>query len=136
MVNTKQLLVATTGRGFYEISRELRELVSEAELETGLCHLFLHHTSASLIIMENADPAVLRDLENFIAKLAPDGDSVYEHQDEGPDDMPAHIRTALTHTDMMIPIRDSQLDLGTWQGVYIWEHRSAPHRRRVSVSLL
>ena len=130
-----QLLVSTSGRGFLEISQELRRLVTEADLEAGLCRVFLHHTSASLVIMENADPTVLDDLERFMFRLVPDGDAIYRHTAEGPDDMPAHVRTALTHTDVSVPIRDGQLDLGTWQGVFVWEHRSRSHRRRMTVTL-
>ena len=129
------LLVATTGRGFFDISADLRRLVSAAGVETGLCHCFIHHTSASMVIMENADPAVLRDLERFMGDLVPDGDPRFEHDAEGPDDMAAHVRSALTHTTLSIPVHEGRLDLGTWQGVYVWEHRAAPHRRRITVTV-
>jgi secondary thiamine-phosphate synthase enzyme len=131
----EELVVATGGRGFYPISSSLQDLVAQHQVETGLCHCFVHHTSASLIIMENADPAVLVDLESFAARLVPDGDPLFTHTDEGPDDMSAHVRTALTHTDMSIPIKRGRLDLGTWQGVFLWEHRRAAHRRRLTVSI-
>lgn len=109
--------------------------VKEAGIKTGLCHLFLRHTSASLVIQENADPDVLRDLENCFAKLVPEG-NYYIHDAEGPDDMPAHIRTALTHTSEQIPIANGRLVLGTWQGVYIWEHRDRSHSRELVVHIM
>ena len=130
----KELIVETQGRGFYPLNDSLAVLVSEQNLELGLCRCFVHHTSASLIIMENADPAVLTDLEGFMSRLVVDGDPLFNHTAEGPDDMSAHVRTALTHTDLTIPIRGGRLDLGTWQGVFLWEHRAAPHRRRLTVS--
>jgi secondary thiamine-phosphate synthase enzyme len=102
----------------------------------GLCTVFVHHTSASLLINENADPDVQRDLDAFMARLVPDADALYRHTAEGPDDMPSHVRAALTQTSLGIPVLDGRCDLGTWQGVYLWEHRIAPHRRRVSVTLL
>ena len=131
----KQLIVATQGRGFYPLTDLLAEIVREQDLKAGLCHCFVHHTSASLVIMENADPAVLEDLERFMSKLVIDGDPMFEHTDEGPDDMSAHVRTALTHTDMTIPFSDARLDLGTWQGLFLWEHRAAPHQRRLTITL-
>ena len=131
----KQLIVATKGRGFYPLNHLLRELINEQRLEAGLCHCFVHHTSASLVIMENADPDVLHDLESFISRLVVDGDPVFTHTAEGPDDMSAHVRTALTHTDLAIPIRGSRLGLGTWQGVFLWEHRTSAHRRQLTVTL-
>ncbi len=136
LLSNHNLLVATRGRGFYELGTELRKLVDEQRVRTGLCRLFVHHTSASLLIMENADPVVLEDLERFMRRLVPDGDPIFEHTAEGPDDMSAHVRSALTHTDLSIPIDGGRLDLGTWQGVYLWEHRTRPHRRRITVSLL
>ena len=131
----KQLIVATKGRGFYPLNHLLQELINEQCPEAGLCHCFVHHTSASLVIMENADPAVLHDLENFMSRLVVDGDPVFTHTDEGPDDMSAHVRTALTHTDLTIPIRDFRLDLGTWQGVFLWEHRASAYQRQLTVTL-
>ncbi len=130
-----QLLIATTGRGFSEISAQLREITKDSGVSDGLCHCFLHHTSASLIIMENADPDVLHDLEAYMAQRVPDGDPIFKHVAEGPDDMSAHVRMALTHTSLTLPVRDGLLDLGTWQGVYLWEHRCSPHRRRITVSI-
>ena len=114
----------------------MSEVVSELGPDDGLCHLFVHHTSASLIIQENADPDVRRDLEAYFARLVPDGDPLFLHTEEGPDDMSAHIRSVLTATQLTIPVTRGRLDLGTWQGVYLWEHRTAPHQRRVTVTVL
>ena len=130
------LAVRTRGRGFYEITREVQALVHKAGLGTGLCTLHLQHTSASLLIQENADPDVQRDLEAFFARLVPDGDRLYIHTAEGDDDMPAHIRTALTAVNLSIPVTNGQLALGTWQGIYLWEHRTRPHTRRVTAHLI
>ena len=129
------LAVRTSGRGFYEITREVQARVQQAGLETGLCTLHLQHTSASLLIQENADPDVRRDFERFFARLVPDGDPLFVHTIEGDDDMPAHIRTALTTVNLSIPIAQGRLALGTWQGIYVWEHRSAPHSRSVVIHL-
>lgn len=128
--------IQSPGRGFYEISGELQEFVAKSGMETGICHVFLRHTSASLLITENADADVRRDLENFISGLAPDGDPSYFHSIEGPDDMPAHIRSVLTCSELTLPVRQGRLALGTWQGAYLWEHRIQPHRRRLDVSLV
>ncbi len=128
------LRVQTPGKSLSNVTEQLRMAVKNAGIKTGLCHLFLRHTSASLVIQENADPDVLRDLENCFAKLVPEGD-YYIHDDEGPDDMPAHIRTALTHTSEQIPISNGRLVLGTWQGVYIWEHRDRSHSRELVVHI-
>ena len=131
-----EMSVETRGRGFYEITREADALVRRTQLQTGLMTLHLAHTSASLLIQENADPEVRRDLERFFARLAPDGDALFQHTAEGDDDMPAHIRTALTTVSLSIPIASGKLVLGTWQGIYVWEHRTSPHARRVIVHLL
>jgi secondary thiamine-phosphate synthase enzyme len=130
------LSLATRGRGFYDVTTELQDRVTQAGIRTGLCTLHLQHTSASLIIQENADPDVRADFERFFARLIPDGDPLFEHTVEGADDMPAHVRTALTTVNLSIPVADGRLALGTWQGVYVWEHRRAPHRRTVVVHLL
>ena len=130
------LEIATAGRGFHEISAELSAAVRGSGVQNGLCHLFLRHTSASLLITENADPDVRRDLEQFMSRLVPDGDPAHLHTMEGPDDMPAHIRSVLTSSELTIPVRDGRLALGTWQGVYLWEHRHRPHRRRLDVTVL
>ncbi len=131
-----ELVIKTGARSFYEITGRLEALVRENGLRTGLATIHLQHTSASLLIQENADPEVRRDLERFFARLVPDGDPLFRHTAEGEDDMPAHIRTALTAVNLSIPIMDGTLALGTWQGVYIWEHRTQPHSRRVMVYLL
>jgi secondary thiamine-phosphate synthase enzyme len=131
-----ELAIATRGRGFYEFTDAVQELVRDAKFKTGLATLHLQHTSASLLIQENADPEVRRDLERFFSRLVPDGDSIFQHTCEGEDDMPAHVRTALTCVNLGIPIAQGALTLGTWQGLYLWEHRIEPHRRRVTVHLL
>ena len=128
--------ISTPGRGFRDISGELQEIVRQSGAKTGICHVFLRHTSASLLITENADPDVLRDLENFISALVPDGDPAYFHRMEGPDDMPAHIRSVLTCSEMTLPIRDGRLAMGTWQGVYLWEHRARPHQRQLDITIV
>ena len=130
------LKVRTRGRGFYEITRDVQTRAREAAIDTGLCTLHLQHTSASLLIQENADPDVRRDFERFFARLVPDGDPLFVHTMEGDDDMPAHIRTALTTVNLSIPIAEGRLCLGTWQGIYVWEHRTAPHTRTVVVHVL
>ncbi len=134
MVYQHLLKVKTAGQSFSNITRQVQDVVGQANLRVGLCTLFLRHTSASLIIQENADPDVLKDLETFLAKLAPEGPD-YRHSAEGPDDMPAHIRTALTHTSEQIPVNNGRLVLGTWQGIYVWEHRHHGSLREVVVHL-
>jgi secondary thiamine-phosphate synthase enzyme len=129
------IVVKTRGRGFVDITDEVRAAVRDSGVDVGLCALFLQHTSASLVIQENADPSVLRDLERFIDKVAPE-DARYEHDAEGPDDMPAHIKSAITKTSETIPIVGGKLALGTWQAIYVWEHRRAPHERRLLVTVL
>ena len=109
--------------------------MEESGVDLGLCHCFIHHTSASLVITENADPQVLRDMETFISRLAPDGDPGFVHTAEGPDDMPAHARSAVTHTSLTLPVTARRCALGTWQGVFVWEHRYAPHTRKVTVTV-
>lgn len=130
--------VSTQGRGFYDIGERVSEQLKQLKQsgDAGVCHLFILHTSASLLITENADPEVHRDLERFFSALAPDGDPMFQHTAEGPDDMPAHARSALTQTDLSIPFSDGRLTLGVWQGVYVWEHRLRPHTRRVQATLL
>ncbi len=135
VIYQQQIEVKTRGRGTYEISREIKQAVEAAEIITGLCHVFTHHTSASITLCENADPSVRRDLEHFMARLVPDGDPRYEHSLEGPDDMPAHIRSILTNMDLTLPVSQGHCGLGTWQGVYLWEHRTHPHRRRVTITV-
>ena len=136
MIYREHLTYETRGRGTYELTRQVQQAVERSNIVRGLCHLFIHHTSASLIVCENAEPEVRRDLERFFARLAPDGDPEFLHTDEGPDDMPAHVRSILTQTSLSIPVSEGRCDLGTWQGVYLWEHRTSPHRRRVTVAVL
>jgi secondary thiamine-phosphate synthase enzyme len=130
-----EIEVATTGRGTYELTKRVADAVRASRVATGLCHVFTTHTSASLVICENADPDVRRDLETFMADIAPDGDPRFVHTAEGPDDMPAHVRSVLTTSDLTIPIAHGALALGTWQGVYLWEHRRHGHLRRVLITI-
>jgi secondary thiamine-phosphate synthase enzyme len=130
-----EIELATRGRGTYDITADVAAAVRASGVATGLCHVFVTHTSASLMLCENADPDVRLDLETFMRDLAPDGDPRFVHTAEGPDDMSAHVRSVLTQSDLTLPIRDGRLALGTWQGVYLWEHRLSPHRRRVVVTV-
>ncbi|TAK79322.1 MAG: YjbQ family protein [Gammaproteobacteria bacterium] len=127
---------STSGRGIINITDQVAEFVAQANVTTGLCHVFLHHTSASLIVCENADELVQRDLEAFMVRLVPDGDPLYQHTDEGPDDMPSHVRTVLTQSFLMIPITDGKMALGRWQGIYLWEHRLRSHHRKLTVTVV
>lgn len=131
-----ELSFQTSTRGFSMITREIAQVVSDADVSTGLATLHLRHTSASLLIQENADPDVRRDLDAFFERLVPDGDSLYVHTMEGDDDMPAHVRTALTAVNLSIPISRGRMVLGTWQGIYLWEHRTRPHRRQIVVHVI
>ena len=131
----RELQINTRGGRLLEITSEVQRLVSESGLSEGVCHLFVRHTSASLTIQENADPTVLSDLEHFMNKLVPEFDPDYRHTIEGPDDMPAHIRSALTQVSEQIPVSGKRLMLGTWQGIYLWEHRNQGPVRRVVVSV-
>ncbi len=131
-----RLSVATRGRGLVEITHRVSGWVGETGLRSGLLTVFIRHTSASLLIQENADPEVQRDLERFFARLVPDGDRLFEHCAEGPDDMPAHVRSALTQTQLSVPLTDGRLALGTWQGIYVYEQRTHAHRREVVLHLI
>lgn len=131
----KHLHVDTTGQGLHEITAKVADAVKGAGIDEGLCTIFVRHTSASLVIQENADPTAKSDLERWLARLVPEGDSFYEHDTEGPDDMPAHIKAALTATSLAIPIERSKLALGTWQGIYLWEHRHRGSRRELVVHI-
>lgn len=131
----KVLRIATQGKSLHKVTSQVSAIVAESGIKMGLCNLFLRHTSASLIIQENADPDVLQDLENFFAKLVPEWEN-YIHSTEGADDMPAHIRTVLTHSSEQIPIAQGRLVLGTWQGIYLWEHRQHRHTRELVVHLM
>ncbi len=135
MMKQVSIKVRTSGRGTYEVTGEVQRAVKESGIETGLCHVFIHHTSASLMLCENADPTVLSDLESFMSRLVPDGDALFRHTAEGPDDMPAHVRSVLTQTGLNLPVDRGRLDLGTWQGVFVWEHRHAPHTRRLTLTV-
>ena len=130
-----QFSVSTKGRGIYAISNKVESWVQNQNICSGLLTLFIPHTSASLLIQENADPDVLEDLDRFFNRLVPDGDPLYDHQAEGPDDMPAHIRSALTQTQVSIPIRNNEMALGIWQGIYLFEHRVHPHTRNILLHL-
>lgn len=132
----KKISITTRGRGSFDITREIQQVVQESGIREGLCHIFVHHTSASLMLCENADPTVRADLERFMARLVPDGDPLFKHSDEGPDDMPAHIRTILTQTGLNIPVSGGRCDLGTWQGIYLWEHRTMQHRRDITITVM
>lgn len=129
------LKVNTSERGIYDIGNHVKSLIKESGIKEGICNLFIQHTSASLILCENADPAVKKDLETFMATVVPDGDPMFTHVAEGPDDMPAHVRSILTQSDLNVPITDGLLALGTWQGIFLWEHRHAPQQRRIIVTI-
>ena len=135
MIAQSEIRVDTRGRGTYDLSREVQDAVRQSGIEAGLCHVFICHTSASLMLCENADPSVMRDLETFMSRQVPDGDPMFTHTAEGPDDMPAHVRSILTQSDLNIPVRNGRCALGTWQGIFLWEHRRAPHARRVIVTV-
>ena len=135
MIVQRQIEIATRGRGTYDITQRVADAVRDGDVDMGLCHVFVHHTSASLILCENADPTVRRDLEAFLARLVPDGDRLFDHTDEGADDMPAHIRAILTNMDLTIPVTDGRCALGTWQGIFLYEHRTQAHRRRITITI-
>lgn len=134
--HSERLRVRTPGRAIVDVTARVHEVVERAGVEHGQCTVFVHHTSASLMLCENADPDVRRDLEAFMARLVPDGDRLFVHTAEGPDDMPAHVRSVLTQCSLTIPVASGRADLGTWQGVYLWEHRHAPHTRTLTVMVL
>lgn len=136
MVHREELAINTRGRSTSEISELIQEIVGRSGIRRGLCNVFLKHTSASLILCENADPTVRRDLELFAARLVPDGDPEFVHDLEGPDDMPAHIRSILTQASISLPVENGCCELGTWQGLFLWEHRTDPHRRRLTITVL
>ena len=136
MAHQAILEFSTRGRSTLDITEKVARVVAQAGVEVGLAHVFVQHTSCSLLITENADPDVRRDLETILARLAPDGDPAYRHDAEGPDDMSAHVRSMLTSTGLSVPVGGGRLLLGTWQGIYLWEHRTAAHRRSVVVTVL
>jgi secondary thiamine-phosphate synthase enzyme len=135
MIKQEEINISTQGRGTYDLSQQVQQAVRSSGISTGSCHVFIRHTSASLMICENADPAVMRDLESFMNRQVPDGDPMFTHTVEGPDDMPAHVRSVLTQTDLNVPVTEGQCALGTWQGIYLWEHRLAPHNRKVILTI-
>jgi secondary thiamine-phosphate synthase enzyme len=136
MLSQTSLTVQTRGRGFTELTSRVQDLVRDSRATTGICQLFLRHTSASLCLTENADPEVRQDLERWAARLAPDGDPLFRHDTEGPDDMPAHARNLLAGYQLSLPVRDGRLALGAWQGIFVWEHRAQGHEREVVVTIL
>ncbi len=127
--------ITTSGRGIFDLTQEVAKFVEHGSVETGLCHIFLHHTSASLLLCENYDPLVQKDLEAFMLRLVPDGDPLFEHTEEGPDDMPSHVRSVLTTNFINVPISNHKLDLGKFQGIYLWEHRLRSHLRKLTVTI-
>ncbi|OUR63662.1 secondary thiamine-phosphate synthase [Methylophaga sp. 42_25_T18] len=135
MVFQQTLQFSNSGRGTTNITQQVQQLVMQSGISIGTCHVFVQHTSASLMLCENADPDVRRDLETFMQHIVPDGDPMFLHQDEGPDDMSAHIRTVLTNPDVTMPVTQGQCDLGIWQGLYLWEHRTHRQQRRVIVTV-
>lgn len=135
MAHAETLRIATPGRGFTDITREVAGVVANAAVSTGICVVFIRHTSASLVVSENADPDVREDLEGFFSRLVPDGDPRFRHDAEGPDDMPSHVRAALTQVSVVVPVVAGRLVLGTWQAIYLWEHRTSPHVRELVVTI-
>jgi secondary thiamine-phosphate synthase enzyme len=135
LIDQSELRVSTKGRGTYDITGDVQRAVRDSGVTLGLCHVFICHTSASLMLCENADPSVMTDLETFMSRQVPDGDPIFTHTAEGPDDMPAHIRSILTQSDLNLPVRQGSCALGTWQGVFLWEHRQSPHTRRVVITV-
>jgi secondary thiamine-phosphate synthase enzyme len=135
-VHSEALTVRTTGKGTYEITEEIREVVTRSGIASGTATVFVQHTSCSLIIMENADPTARADLERYFDRLVPENEPYFEHNAEGPDDMPSHIRMVLTRSSEVIPIVDSRIQLGTWQGMFLFEHRRAAHRRKIIVTAM
>jgi secondary thiamine-phosphate synthase enzyme len=136
MVKRTTLEIATRGRGTVDVTDQVQRAVAQSGVRDGICLVFLHHTSASLILCENADPQVRRDLEAYFARLVRDGDPLFGHTAEGDDDMPAHVRSVLTGCSVSLPIAGGRCDLGTWQGLYLWEHRTIPHERKLSVTIV
>lgn len=136
IIKQEQHIVATPGRGMTKITDLVADIVTRSNCTVGTCNIFVHHTSASLIINENADIAVQRDMEAFFTRLIPDGDPLFMHTDEGDDDMPAHVRSVLTETSLTIPITEKKIVLGQWQGIYLWEHRFLPHNRKITVTVM
>ncbi len=135
MIEQRKLQIKTAGRGMIELSAEIQAIVRQSAINTGICQVFLHHTSASLIITENADPDVRHDLEQYLSRLVEDGDPAYLHRMEGADDMAAHIRSVITQSEISLPVSAGRVELGTWQGLYLWEHRYRAHQRQLTVTV-
>jgi len=135
MIAQQRLDITTRERGTYNITRQVQDAVRDSGIRTGLCHVFVQHTSASVILCENADPTVRDDLNDFLGRLVPDGDRLFDHTAEGPDDMSAHVRSILTNMDLTLPVTDGRVGLGTWQGVFLYEHRTSGHHRHVTVTV-
>lgn len=136
MVRHQELRFSTDGRGTYNISAQIHDAIKSSGIQSGICQIFMHHTSASLILCENADPDVRTDLETFMKRLVPDGDDMFIHKSEGPDDMPAHVRTVLTQSSLSIPVEKGKTTLGMWQGIFLWEHRTSKQKRKITVTVL
>ncbi len=135
-IHQEAFTIRTRGRGTTEVTHDVARCVRAGQVHTGLCHVFIHHTSASLLLQENADPSVQTDLETFMADLVPDGDRRFRHRAEGPDDMPGHIRSVLTESALSLPVTRGDLGLGTWQGLFVWEHRHAQQTRQLTVTVM
>jgi secondary thiamine-phosphate synthase enzyme len=135
MVFQQEIVISTPGRSTTNITSDIQNLVAQSGIKIGTCHIFVQHTSASIMLCENADPDVRRDLETYMQHIVPDGDAMFLHQDEGPDDMSAHIRTVLTNPDLTVPVSAGQCSLGIWQGIYLWEHRTHKYHRRVIITI-
>ena len=135
MIYQETITIRTRGRGTIELSREVERIINNSGVSKGLCNIFIQHTSASLVLSENADPAVREDLETFMNHIVPNGDPLFRHTTEGPDDMPAHVRSVLTSSSLVLPISNGRCALGTWQGIYLWEHRQTPHDRHIMVTI-
>ena len=136
MLNQQKLRFSTTGRGTYNITQQVSEVIEKSGIKSGICHIFIQHTSASLILCENADKTVREDLNVYMEKLVKDGDPSFKHQSEGPDDMAAHIRTILTQSSLSIPIHKGKCDLGLWQGIFLWEHRTSSNKRNIAITIM
>ena len=136
MLHQQKLRFSTTKRGTYNITEQVADAISQSGIKDGVCHVFIQHTSASLILCENADKTVREDLDAYMARLVKDGDSAYQHKDEGYDDMAAHIRTVLTQSSLSIPVQKGKCDLGIWQGIFLWEHRTKAHKRNIALTIM
>jgi len=134
-VHQETINIATSGRGTIELTCDVEKIIMQSGINVGVCNIFIQHTSASLVLCENADPTVRIDMETFMSHLVPDGNSMFKHTTEGPDDMPAHMRSVLTDCSLSLPVSNGRCALGTWQGIYLWEHRTAAHQRKISVTV-